>query len=294
MDRKNIAVFGADGQLGYDVLQVLSSKDWVDFVLPVTYQDLDVEKDDVDAFLEEKIGENFSYIVNCVAYTNVDKAEDEKERAQRINADFPKKLAQFCSQNDIMLFHISTDYVFSGEKSLPYKETDVAFPLNVYGRTKLQGEEYVLRFCEKSFIFRTSGLFGRRGAWGKGGNFVTTMLKLAHEKDEIHVVSDQFTVPTHSFDVARAISHFIEKNINAFGVYHCCSSGGCSWYEFAVEIFSQMRIDVNVLPVSSKEFPTKALRPKYSVMDNSKLSVYYNMPYWKDALQEYILIKGFS
>ncbi len=285
----DVAIFGANGQLGSDVFELFRSDPDISRLWGFTQLDLDVERDDIEAFLEENLKSQVDVIINCVAYTDVDGAERQKDRAFVINALFPDKLAEFCNKKDIVLFHISTDYVFSGEKGTAYVETDMPCPINVYGKTKLEGERRVLAKLKKSFIFRTSALFGRKGAFGKKtGNFVMAMINLAKSRSQIKVVNDQFSSPTHTLDVARALLFFVKEGIMDFGIYHCCSSGGCSWYEFAVEIFSQLNMKVELVPVGSDEFPTLARRPRFSVMDNAKLNRYVKMPVWKDALMEYL------
>ena len=279
-----IAMLGANGQLGSDVVEVLGTG----FpVVALAEGDFDARDRLVIDKLRNKIAD-CSVVINCVAYTNVDKAESESDIAMEINAVFPERLADFCFAEKKILFHISTDYVFSGDTNRPYNETDSPSPVNVYGISKLKGEEAVSKMGENYFIFRTAGLFGKRGAAGKGGNFINTMIRLSRERGEVRVVNDQFTSPTHSLDVARVIRHFIEKDIMDFGIFHVVSSGYCSWYELADYVISLVGIDAQVIPVSSDEFKTDAKRPLFSALDNAKLSAIYKMPHWRDAVYEYL------
>ncbi len=282
-----ITVLGADGQLGTDVLDLLS-KD-----LPVnglTREDFDATDRDVFRQLRPLL-ENSDIVINCVAYTDVDRAEEEEALAYRLNAEFPKGLAKILGSSNKLLFHISTDYVFSGRLGRPYREDDTPDPINVYGKTKLAGERAVLSLCPRHFIFRTAGLFGKAGPSGKSGNFIDTIIKLARERALLKVVDDQLTSPTHTLDVARAIKVFIEKGVGEYGIFNVVSSGYCSWYKLANYIVQRLGIETQVVPVSSDEFPRPAARPKFSALDNSKVSKWYNMPYWQDAVEEYLRIK---
>lgn len=286
-----IAILGANGQLGYDLVKVLSANS--------QNQVIEITREKIDALSNEVVNQlsvlqDMDYVINCVAVTNVDGCEDNSNDAFTINASFAYQLAKFCGANDITLFHISTDYVFDGTKNTPYVESDLANPLNIYGLSKYAGELAVAKYVHKHFIMRVSSLFGVAGAAGKGGNFVTTMIRLAKEKDSWTVINDQITCPTHTLDIARAISTMIEKQADDYGVYNCVSSSSCSWFEFTQEILRNIGESVDkVNPVSYKDYAFKALRPQYGVMSIAKLSKYYQMPDYKSALNEYLKLKGF-
>lgn len=282
-----VVVLGSNGQLGSDLLKVLQDSHEV---IASTSQDLDATRLTVKSELEQYA--DADYIINCIATTNVDGCEDNPGQAFLVNSAFVVSLAQFCQTNQIILFHISTDYVFDGSKSQPYSETDQPNPLNVYGLSKYAGELAIKQYLSSYFILRVSSLFGVDGASGKGGNFVTTMLRLATEKDSWTVINDQLTCPTHTLDVARVIRDFIDKEITAYGIYHCVSNNSCSWFDFTREILRQCGIpESKVKPVSYKDYKFKAARPQYGIMNTRKLSNIYLMPDYQVALQEYLKLK---
>lgn len=286
-----IAILGANGQLGHDLVKVLSANSH-NQVIEITREKIDALSNDVVSQLN--IMQDMDYVINCVAVTNVDGCEDDSNGSFTINASFAYQLAKFCGANDITLFHISTDYVFDGTKNTPYLESDLANPLNMYGLSKYAGELAVAKYADKHFIMRVSSLFGVAGAAGKGGNFVTTMIRLAKEKDSWTVINDQITCPTHTLDIARAISTMIEKQADDYGIYNCVSSSSCSWFEFTQEILRSIGDSIDkVKPVSYNDYAFKALRPQYGVMSIAKLSKYYQMPDYKSALNEYLKLKGF-
>lgn len=286
---KNVVVLGASGQLGKDLVEVISADRELN-VIALTRDIFDAEIN-IDN-LENKLSVyNPRILINCIATTNVDWCEQNSPIAWKINADFVYRLAQFCKTNQIILMHISTDYVFSGEKSYPYREYELAAPKNVYGLTKYSGELAISAYLQKYFIFRVSGLFGKYGASGKSGNFITAIQKLAKEKNELHVVEDQISNPTSTLAVARCIYYFINKNITDYGVYHCVSQDFCSWYEFAREILTISGLDAaKVKPVKYSNYPFKAKRPQNSTLSTDKIAKYYTMPTWQDSLKEYMLL----
>lgn len=269
-----ILITGADGMLGKDLSAVLEENGFE--VIKTDKEDMDI----LDAGLIKKVfsSENPDFTVHCAAYTNVDKAEDEPDLAMKINAAGTENLAKCCAEYDIPIIYISTDYVFDGKKNTPYLPTDEPNPLNVYGKTKLAGEKAVLKYCKKYYIARTSWLYG---IYGK--NFVETMKKLA-PKGELKVVDDQKGCPTWTKELCNGIIKLLQNK--PFGIYHICGSGSTTWYGFAKEIFKQCNLDVNLLPCSSEEYHAKAIRPKYSVMDNNGFC-----RDWKDALSDYLKIK---
>ena len=285
---KRVLLLGANGQLGSDIKKVFKESDIK--LIPLTRKDLDAEKDDVDKKLERF--RDTDYLINTIAYNKVDDAEDFIDKVFKTNSFFVYRLAKFSSSNDIILVHFSTDYVFDGKKNEPYKEEDLPNPLNVYGNSKLTGEFFARNYCEKYFIFRISSLFGIAGSRGKGGNFIETMIKLAKQNKPLKVISNQYMSPTHTLDMAKAIKTFIDENVDEYGIYHCCNTGSCNWYKFAQTIFELTNIKANLSETTYEEYKTKAKRPKYSVMDNNKLSKYYKMPGWKESLKEYLIEKG--
>jgi len=283
---KKVLLLGANGQLGSDIQKVFKNIE----LIPLTRKDFDIEKDSIDKLNQFK---KVDYIINSTSYHKTDECEDFPDKSFKVNSSFVYELAKYCELNDIILFHISTDYVFDGYKNSPYKEEDIPNPLNIYGLSKFVGEKSIQNYCEKYFIFRVSSLFGEAGASGKGGNFVETMINLAKKEIPLKIIANQYMAPTHTLDIAKAIYHFILNDIKDYGIYHCCNSGSCSWYEFTKKIFELANIDYLIEKTTYEEYKTKAKRPKYSVLDNSKLSKYYKMKNWEEALGEYLKIKGY-
>ena len=227
-------------------------------------------------------------MVNAAAYTAVDDCETHFDEAYAVNAIGPKNLAIACKKQDIPLVHISTDYVFDGSKRTPLIETDKLGPQSAYGKTKLEGEKFIQENTDKYFILRTAWLYGLHG-----NNFVKTMLDLAETHDEITVVNDQIGSPTYSLDLAVAITNLLHSD--KYGIYHVTNEGEISWYEFAKLIFELSNVDVNVIPVSTEEFPRPAPRPHYSVLDNKKwnASGFVPMRDYKEALGSYLSLYNF-
>ena len=281
----NIIVTGSKGQLGSEI-EVLSNnyKEYKFFFHDIDTLDL------TDYSLLEEFFKNYSpvFLINCAAYTAVDKAEEEKELAFRLNAEVPGKLAELCQKYAAKLIHISTDYVFDGKNYRPYKENDVPNPLSVYAKSKFDGENRILEF-NNSIIIRTSWLYSTTG-----NNFIKTMLKIGKEKKEISVVYDQIGTPTYAADLADAILKIIhsavtsEKNFVP-GIYHYSNEGVCSWYDLAVEIFRTAGIDCKVRPIESKEYPLPAKRPLYSILNKNKIKSTFKLeiPNWKDSLGKF-------
>ena len=227
---------------------------------------------------------NPKYIINCAAYTAVDKAEEEKEIADKVNSIGPKNLAKVAKEVDCTLIHISTDYVFNGEKKVNevYKEEEKVEPVTVYGITKAGGEKNIQENCDKFYIFRTAWLYG------EGNNFVRTMLKLGKEKEEINVVADQYGSPTYAVDLARIIKQAINKQI-PYGIYHTTNQGFTTWYDFTKKIFELANINCKVNPVTSEQFVRPAKRPKNSKLSKEKiLNQGIEIPEWEDALKRYL------
>ncbi|DAB25303.1 TPA: dTDP-4-dehydrorhamnose reductase [Candidatus Gastranaerophilales bacterium HUM_21] len=270
-----ILVTGANGMLARDLCPMLEDADFE--VIETTRNELDV----TDELQVRRVISDVKpdYVIHCAAYTNVDKAEEEPETAELVNAKSAEYIAKACNSNNAIMIYISTDYVFDGTKKTPYVSDDTTNPTGAYGLSKLHGEEAVRKFCHAHYIIRTSWLYGHHGK-----NFVETMISLA-EKTELKVVDDQVGCPTWTVDLSDAIISFIDEE-PPFGTYHACGAGSTSWYGFAKEIFDLMSLNVNLIPCTTEEFPRPAKRPAYSVMDNEGL-----LRDWKQALQEYIELR---
>jgi dTDP-4-dehydrorhamnose reductase len=232
---------------------------------------------------------NYDYCVNCAAYTAVDLAEEEPEKARNINTIGVKNLAEACEKHKVTLIHISTDFVFDGESKIPYSETDRKNPLGVYGKTKSDGENKIIDILDSYFIIRTSWLYSQYNT-----NFLKTMLSLSKIKEEISVVNDQIGCPTNANDLADLICNIISSNSKTFDIYHFCNKGEVNWFGFAEEIFKKWNLEVGVKPIKTIEYPTPAKRPSYSVLDTSKTekTFHFNINNWKDALGNLKLIQN--
>jgi len=284
-----VMVIGADGQLGTDLCLFLNTKD----MIPLTHEEIEVAdmKSVKNAFLKY----NPQLVINTAAFIRVDDCEDRIDFAYEVNALGAKNVAVQCEDHGAGLIHISSDYVFGGEqanRSIPYTEFDLPAPLNIYGKSKLAGEQYVSNICRKHMIVRTSGLFGVNGAKSKNGNFIETMIRLGKEKTELKVVNDQVFSPTFTADLAQKIVEIIETEY--YGVCHITNSGYCSWYEFATEILDLTGLKTAVSPVSSEKYMQKAVRPRYSVLDNHQIKLLGLSPmrHWREALEDYLGRKG--
>ena len=268
-----VLVTGANGMLGQDLCPVLENIGC--FVIPTDYDTLDITNKEQ---VEETIARiHPDLIIHCAAYTNVDKAEEEEDKAQLINGIGTKNVAIAASKIDATMVYISTDYVFDGDNTVPYKTTDKTAPLGAYGRTKHYGEVAVQKYVKKFYIARTSWLYG---IYGK--NFVETMLSLA-DKPELKVVDDQRGCPTWTMELVQGILKLLNK---PYGIYHVCGSGETTWYNFAKEIFNLANLKVNLQPCTTDEFPRPAKRPKYSVMENDNIT-----RDWKEALKDYMKLR---
>ncbi|MEX0314882.1 MAG: dTDP-4-dehydrorhamnose reductase [Allomuricauda sp.] len=275
-----ILVTGASGQLGSTFKSIASqgqAKD-LEFVFKSSAE-LDIT--DFDAVHEELVSSDYAYCINCAAFTNVDKAESENDLAYRINVTGARNLAMNCNESSTVLIHISTDFVFDGFLNTPYLEEDIARPIGFYGDTKYKGERAIINNLEEHFIIRTSWLYSEHGH-----NFMKTMLKLGAERDELSVVYDQVGTPTYALDLAHVVLHIIKAHSIDYGVYNYSNEGVGSWYDFAKEIFQQYKIDINLKPIRSEEYPTPAERPKFSVLDKSKIKNTFGLqiPHWKESL----------
>ena len=226
---------------------------------------------------------DFEFLINCAAYTNVDLAEKNKDKAYQVNAEGAEKLAKICKEFNIKLVHISTDFVFDGSNTRPYKETDVPNPSSVYGASKLQGEKNIMERLSSYFIIRTSWLYSEFGS-----NFVKTILRLADTQKEIKVVSDQIGSPTNAHDLADFLLEIISINSTNYGTYHFSNTGETSWYGFAKEVFRICNVSADLRPISSSAYASLANRPKYSVLDTKKGKKTFNVnpDYWVDSLKK--------
>ncbi len=285
--KRKVLITGANGQLGSEI-KACSPKYLNNAFIYTDVADLDITN---PASLENfiKTTGKLDYIVNCAAYTAVDKAEDEPELAELINATACKNLADICKKHAIRLIHISTDYVFDGKNYTPYEETDSTSPNSSYGRTKRNGEIHVAEIAPEFIILRTSWLYS-----SFGNNFVKTIQKLARNRDDLNVLYDQIGSPTYARDLAISILEIIEGCDNGkkfiSGIYHFSNEGVCSWYDFAKEIIELSKISCDIHPIRSAQFPQKANRPAYSVMDKAKIKNTYQIqiPFWKDSLKDCI------
>jgi len=271
-----ILVTGAVGQLGTDVVAELKKRK-MDYI-GIDIADLDITgADAVRAYMIEKKPHS---VIHCAAYTAVDNAEDESDLCFKVNATGTENIAKVCSEIGAEMIYISTDYVFDGEGELPYETDAVKAPIGVYGKSKLAGEEAVLKYIpQMHYIVRISWVFGK-----SGNNFVKTMLRLAETRDELSVVADQIGSPAYTPDLAKLLADMALSK--KYGVYHATNEGFCSWAEFATEIMRQSESSCKINPISTEEYPTKATRPKNSRL--SKLSLdkagFERLPTWQEAL----------
>ena len=278
----NILITGCNGQLGNEMMLLEKNYPQHSF-FNTDRAELDITgQETVSAFVEAN---KIDGIVNCAAYTAVDKAESENELCTSLNTEAPAYLAMAAEKRGGWYIHISTDYVFNGSKHTPYIETDTPCPDSVYGSTKLAGELAVSKFCKRTMIIRTAWLYSTFG-----NNFVKTMIRLGNERQEIGVVSDQIGTPTYAHDLAVVIMTAIEKGIKP-GVYHFSNEGVCSWYDFTKAIHRIAGITTcRVRPLHTSEYPTPATRPPYSVLDKTKIKETYGIeiPYWEESLEKCI------
>ncbi|MEN8121491.1 MAG: dTDP-4-dehydrorhamnose reductase [Bacteroidota bacterium] len=280
----NVLVTGANGQLGKELEYLLVNEKEL-FFIGTDIDTLDItEKEKVEVFVKEN---KINFIVNCAAYTAVDLAEDEPQLAFRINAEAPGKLAAVAKENNIGFITVSTDYVFNGEFFKPIDENEKPNPVSVYGKSKLEGEKIAITINPDTIIVRTAWLYS---SFGK--NFVKTILKLADSRKELSVIDEQVGSPTYARDLAYSIISIL-KSIRSgagdvSGIYHYSNEGVCSWYDFAKEIIKLSGKNCIVNPVSSDNYPTKATRPYYSVLNKTKIKTTFKLkiPYWKDSLNQ--------
>jgi len=277
-----IVVTGANGQLGQS-LQKISKSTQANWIF-TDIDELDITNEQsLDRFFKTNSPD---MLINCAAYTAVDKAETEEESAKRINHLAVENIAIACKKSHCKLIHISTDYVFNGLHFKPYLETDVCEPVSVYGKTKRLGENVVIKVLSDAIIIRTSWLYSEFG-----GNFMKTMLKLGKTRESLNVVFDQIGSPTYAGSLAAGIIQIVEKyqneNLWKAGIYHFSNQGACSWYDFAYWIMEKAKLNCQIYPITSEQFPTPAKRPFYSVLDKTKFekTYHYNIPHWTDAAE---------
>ena len=287
-----IWLIGNKGMLGNDVEKLLKEGG-------VTYWASDKEVDISDYKALEKFGKDkkIKWIINCSGYTKVDKAEEEIDEVFRINKDGVRNIALFSAKRQIRLIHISTDYVFDGRQeggAITYSEDDENNPINIYGKSKLAGEEEIKKILEEYFIIRTAWLYGLQG-----NNFVYTMLRLFKERDLVKVVEDQWGSPTYTVDLAGAILKIIEDDLVSYGIYHFTNEGVASWYEFAQTIYKKAKRlgliednkKIEIQPIKTEEYPTAARRPKYSVLSKEKIKKEFNIKIrdWDKAFEDFLI-----
>lgn len=284
----SILVMGSDGQLGSEFKAISASYPFHAFTF---IGRADVDLSNTTAIKEYFLSKEFDFIINCAAYTAVDKAQSESKLADAINHKAVKALAFIAKEKNIALVHISTDYVFDGKNYRPYIESDPTNPLSVYGKTKLDGENDILAVAPaNSVIIRTSWVYSSYGA-----NFVKTMLRLAKERETLSVVYDQVGTPTYARDLAKTVIEIIPKIQNSkVEIYNYSNEGVLSWYDFAKEIMKMAKLSCAINPIETKDYPTLAIRPHYSIMNKSKIKNSFGVviPYWKDSLSECLKLLG--
>lgn len=276
-----VLVTGVKGQLGYHVVQELEKRDHIAIGVDIDEMDI-TDADETRRVIEDSGAEA---VIHCAAYTAVDAAEDHVELCRRVNVDGTANIARVCGEKNLKMIYISTDYVFDGEGTRPWKPEDpVVKPLNVYGQAKYDGEKEVQRYVKSYFIVRTEWVFGENGH-----NFINTMLRLGKKNGKVGVVADQIGSPTYTRDLAALLAEMVATD--KYGIYHASNEGYCSWYEFTKEIYRQAGMpEVAVTPLTSEEFPSKAKRPHNSRLDKSKLTEqgFQLLPTWQDALSRYL------
>ncbi len=281
---KTILVTGANGQLGREIKKLENNYSGFKFIF-TDIEELDITiSSDVDLMIKDN---NVTHLINCAAYTAVDKAETEKETAYLLNSDAVKILAQSAKKHNVVMIHVSTDYVFDGKNFRPYTEKDQTKPNSVYGFTKLKGEEEFIKSRVNGIIIRTSWLYSEFG-----NNFVKTMLRLGKERESINVISDQIGTPTYAFDLAKAIIDIIKDNkVETQNIlpqiYHYSNEGACSWYDFTKEIIEYSRLNCEVNAIESSDYPQIANRPHYSVLNKTLIKNTFDLkiPYWNESLK---------
>ena len=288
-----VLLLGPGGQLGYDFRRAHEEAGKPFELFPLARGKLDVSAPEkIEPILG---GLDFDALVNCTGYHKTDEVEDNATLAFAVNAHAVREMARVCAARRARFIHVSTDYVFGGDtaRNRPLREDDPIAPVNVYGASKAMGETLARLACEDVVILRVASLFGTAGASGKGGNFVETMIRAGREKGTLRVVADQTMSPTATADVARVVLRMLTDGCEA-GLYHVVNDGPATWFDFACEIVRLAGVEAAVTPCSSEEYPTRAARPGYSVLDPAKVSATAAapMPPWQDALERYLCAKG--
>lgn len=282
-----VAVIGAKGQLGTDLVEVLQREFEV---FPLTHQDVEVA-DFKSLEVLKKIRPDV--VINTAAYVRVDDAEIHADKAFQVNAVGALNVARVAEEIGAIDVYISTDYVFDGLKREPYVEVDLPNPINVYGASKYAGEVMTRNYSSKHYIIRVASLYGKAGASGKGGNFVNWVVEMAERGEKLRIVDDQIMSPTYTKDVARTLADFLKAGAE-FGVYHMVNEGCCSWFEFTKAVFEILGWDVEVEPIKSHELGRRARRPAFSALRNAKLEkLGLKMRNWREALEDYLVEVGF-
>ncbi|SDD88140.1 dTDP-4-dehydrorhamnose reductase [Dyadobacter soli] len=273
-----IIVLGASGQLGSCLKKVSTERNITDISFPSEENANILDKDLLDKLFT---AEKPQFVINCAAYTAVDKAEDDVETCRKVNRDGAAYIAEACKTHGAALIHVSTDFVFKGDIPKLLSETDTAEPENMYGLTKLEGEAAIAEILPEHYTLRTSWLYSEFG-----NNFVKTMLRLGREREQLGVIVDQVGSPTYAIDLADTILDIIESDNKSYGIYHYSNEGVTSWYDFAKAVFDLSETTVKLNPVKTSEYVTRAVRPAYSVMDKSKIKSTFGIaiPYWRDSL----------
>jgi len=277
-----ILITGSNGQLGNEMQQAAVRFPNFNYIY-TDVAELDIcDKGALDAFVKAN---NVNVIVNCAAYTAVDKAEDDVELCYKINRDAVRNIAEVATENKVKVVHVSTDYVFDGTNYLPYTEDMPVCPATVYGKSKLEGEQALLENCKESVILRTAWLYS-----SFGNNFVKTMIKLGTERDSLGVIFDQVGTPTYAADLADAIMQLISSETFVPGIYHFSDEGVCSWYDFTKTIHRMANITCDVKPIETKDYPARTPRPHFSVLNKGKIKSTYgiSIPHWEVSLEKCI------
>jgi len=279
-----VLVTGANGQLGQAIQFIAKNHTEIKFVF-CSSSDLDISNKENCQTVFQNTKPDFC--INAAAYTAVDKAESDRDKAELINVIGSKNIAEVCNQFDVKLIHISTDFVFDGSNDKPYTETQITNPKGVYGQTKLDGEKAIQQIFSKYFIIRTSWVYSQFG-----NNFMKTMLRLASERTSLSVVNDQIGTPTNAVDLAEALVQIIlfnnqQPTANNYGIYNFSNEGECSWYDFAKKIFEINNVSIDLSAIPTEQFPTPAERPKYSVLDKSKIKATFGITIktWEESLK---------
>jgi len=279
----NVLITGADGQLGTSIIDFKDH--FTNYnIIPTDRDVFDISK--LQGMVEFINGKNINYIINCAAYTNVDKAEEDVDAAYKINYLSVSHLTTLCKENNIKLVHVSTDYVFDGKSCVPLKESDSTNPIGVYGESKRKGEISIIDSDVEYLIIRTSWLYSEHGH-----NFVKSIIRLSGEKDKLTMIADQAGTPTYAKDLALTILKLLPLiNAENKGIYHYSNEGIASWYDFAMEIISLSNIECELVPIETKDYKTLAQRPSYSVLNKRKIKEVFNIDilYWKNSLSKCI------